>query len=98
MVEDILMEDRHQESPKPEIWETEEEKRLSVVALKKKYIAFARSRFIHNPRMAVRNIDTQWLIELSNRVINHKINITVKKILDTDRRFVYYYSASSLEA
>ena len=148
------MEDRHQESPKPEIWETEEEKRLSVVALKKKYIAFARSRFIHSPRMTVRNRDTQWLIELSNRVINEwwgksrtrervlaiqlldvmiegarflktvedskktpgiesvsyfenackingrpfKINITVKKILDTDRRFVYYYSASRLEA
>jgi len=70
MVEDILMEDKHQKSPKPEILETEEEKRLSVVALKKKYIAFARSRFIHSPRMTVRNRDTQWLIELSNRVIN----------------------------
>jgi len=148
------MENRHQESPKSEIWETEEEKRLSVVALKKKYIAFARSRFIHNPPMAVRNRDTHWLIELSNRVINEwwgksrtrerilaiqlldmmiegaqflktvedskktpgienvsyfenfckingrpfKISITVKKMLNMDRRYAYYYAASSLEA
>jgi len=138
----------------PEIWETEEEKKLSVIALKKKYIAYARSRFITNPPKAVFNNDTGWLIELSNSVINEwwgksrtrerilamklldvmlegaqftetvmdnkntpgienvsyftnscringklfMINITVKKILDKNRRFAYYYAANNTEA
>ncbi|MDR2576140.1 MAG: hypothetical protein LBC52_06835 [Treponema sp.] len=138
----------------PEIRETEEEKQLTVAVLKKKYIAFARSRFIHNPPMTVLNRDTNWLIELSNRVINEwwgksrtrerilsiqlldvmiegakflktvddtkktpgienvsyfenlckingklfRINITVKKMLDKNRRFAYYYAATNFEA
>jgi hypothetical protein len=53
-----------------EIWETEEEKKLSVIALKKKYIIFARSRFISNPPKAVLNKNTGWYIEITNRVIN----------------------------
>ena len=53
-----------------EIWETEEEKKLSVIDLKKKYIAFSRSRFIFNPPVTVLNKDTGWFIEISNRVIN----------------------------
>ena len=53
-----------------EIWETEDEKKLSIVALKKKYITFARSRFINNPPKIILNRDTNWHIELSNRVIN----------------------------
>ena len=133
-----------------EIWETEEEKRLSVIALKKKYIAFARSQFIFKPPKSVLNKDTRWDIEISNRVINewwgksrtkerilaiklldvmieeakfiqtvednkktpgienvsyfenscmingkpYNINIAVKKMLDIDRRFVYYYAAT----
>ena len=64
------MGDRFQEEKTAGIWETDEEKRLSLAALKKKYIAFARSRFIHKPPLAVRNKDTNWLIEISNRVIN----------------------------
>ena len=135
-----------------EICETEEEKKLSVVALKKKYITFARSRFISDPPKVVKNKDTNWPIELSNRVINewwgksrtrervlaiqlldvmiegaqfietvedskktpgienvsyfknyckindndYAINITVKKMVNKDRRFVYYYAANSL--
>ena len=54
----------------PEIWETEEDKKLSVIALKKKYIAFARSKFIDDPPKRILNKDTGWLIEISNRVIN----------------------------
>jgi len=54
----------------PEIWETEEEKKLSVIALKKKYIAYARSQFVDNPPISVLNKDTGWHIEISNRVIN----------------------------
>jgi len=53
-----------------EIWETEDEKQLSVIALKKKYIVFARSRFITKPPRTVINKETGWLIEISNRVIN----------------------------
>ena len=66
----IIMESGLQETHVLEIWETDEEKKLSVVALKKKYIAFARSCFISNPPKTVVNKDTGWLIELSNRVIN----------------------------
>ncbi len=133
----------------PEIWESEEEKELPLFALKKNYLAFARSRFIHSPPVTVQNRATNWVVEISNRVINEwwgkartrervlaiklldimietakyvktvddykktpgienvsyfenfsKINgslftvtITVKKMLYTDRRYVYYYSA-----
>jgi hypothetical protein len=137
-----------------EIEETDEEKKLSLMALKKKYITIARSRFISSPVKTVLNKDTGWLIEISNKVINewwgksrtreriiaiqlldimiegaqfietvednkktpgienvsyftncckingkpYKINITVKKMLDKDRKFVYYYAASSFQA
>ena len=132
-----------------EIWETEDEKKLSISALKKNYMAFARSHFIYNPAKAVLNKETGWLIEISNRVINewwgksrtrerilaiqlldkmieeaqfiqtvedtkntpgienvsyfknhflkngkpYKTNIAIKKMLDKNRRFVYYYAA-----
>jgi len=42
-----------------EIWETEEEKKLTLIALKKKYIALARSLFITNPPKAVLNKETR---------------------------------------
>ena len=135
----------------PEIWETEEEKKLSVAALKKKYIAFARSHFISDPPKTVLNKDTNWHIEISNRVINEwwgksrtrerivaiqlldvmleeakfvetvadnkntpgienvsyfinnciingkpqKIKITVKKMSEKNRKYVYYYAATN---
>jgi len=147
----VNMENGLNENQLAEIWETDEEKKLSTVALKKKYIALARDKFIWNPPKAVLNKDTGWLIELSNRVINEwwgksrtrerilaiqlldimmkgarfietvadskktpgienvsyfancckingqifKISITVKKMLDKDRRFVYYYAATN---
>ena len=149
----VFVENRLHEGQILEIWETEEEKQLSVAALKKKYIAFARSRFICNPPMAVLNKDTNWYIELSNKVINEwwgksrtrerilsiqlldvmiegatflktvedtkktpgienvsyfenvckinsklfRINITVKKMSDKNRRFAYYYAATNFE-
>jgi len=148
------MEDGLQETQLPEIWETDNEKKLSVMALKKKYIAFARSNFISSPPKAVLNKHKGWRIEISNRVINEwwsksrtrerilaiqlletmlenaefvdtvadskntpgienvsyfssfckingrlfKISITVKKMLDIDRRFAYYYAATRHEA
>ena len=137
----------------PEIWETEEEKQLTVIALKKRYIAFARSHFICNPPMVVLNWATNWYIELSNKVINEwwgksrtrerilsiqlldvmiegakfiktvddikktpgienvsyfenfckingklfRINIIVKKMLDKNRRYAYYYAATNFK-
>jgi len=64
------VEDKTENLQIPEIGETEEEKGLSITALKRRYTTLARSRFIHNPPMAVLNKDTNWFIELSNRVIN----------------------------
>ena len=53
-----------------EIWETEEDKKLSNGNLKHKYFMFARNRFIRNPAVIVTNKDTSWPIELSRRVIS----------------------------
>ena len=53
-----------------EIWETDEEKKLSVGDLKKKYLSFAQSKFIRNPPVIVTNKDNNWSIELSRRVIS----------------------------
>ncbi|MDR2716483.1 MAG: hypothetical protein LBB89_00250 [Treponema sp.] len=150
----VFVENSLNERQIPEIGETGEEKNLTITALKKKYIVFARSRFIRNPPMTVLNRNTGWLIELSNRVINEwwgksrtrerilsiqlldvmiegakflkaiedtkktpgienvsyfenfckingklfKINITVKKMLDKNRRFAYYYAATNFDA
>ena len=147
------MENKTEGSQLPEIWETEEEKGLSIISLKKRYTTFARSRFICTPPKAIFNIDTDWFIVLSNRVINEwwgksrtrerilsiqlldvmiegakylnttkdnkntpgiknvsyfenfckingrlfRINITVKKMLDNNRYFVYYYAATREE-
>ena len=54
----------------PEIWETEEDKKLPDGNLKHKYFIFAKSRFVRNPSAVVKNKDTGWLIELSRRVIS----------------------------
>jgi hypothetical protein len=53
-----------------EIWETEEDKKLSNGELKHKYFLFARNRFIRNPPVVVTNKNTKWPIELSRRVIS----------------------------
>jgi hypothetical protein len=54
----------------PEIWESEEDKKLSAKNLKHKYFVFARNRFICNPPVVVLNKETNWTIELSRRVIS----------------------------
>jgi hypothetical protein len=53
-----------------EIWETEDEKKLSVGDLKNKYIVLARNRFIRNPPVGILNKEKNWSIELSRRVIS----------------------------
>jgi hypothetical protein len=66
----IFVESSLNEGHIPEIRETEEEKQLTVAALKKKYLVIARNQFIHNPPMIVLNKDTNWPIALSSRVIS----------------------------
>jgi hypothetical protein len=72
------------------VWETEAEKGLSAGDLKRKYLAIARSRFITNPPQTVVNINTQWVIAMSGRVIGEwriksrtRERILAIKLLDT---------------
>ena len=53
----------------PEIWETEEDKKLSAGDLKHKYFNVARSKFICDPPLIVLNLEKKWPIELSRRVL-----------------------------
>ena len=53
----------------PEIWETEDEKKLSVGDLKNKYFILASERISQNPPVVVINNEKNWRIELSRRVI-----------------------------
>ena len=46
----IYMETALKDAQIPEIWETEEDKKLSDGNLKHKYFIFARSRFVRNPQ------------------------------------------------
>ena len=41
----------------PEIWETEEDKNLSINKLREKYIEYARSHFLKSPYSAIENQD-----------------------------------------
>jgi len=66
----MFMEISLHEGQTPEIWETNEEKQLTIAALKKKYLIIAKNQFIRNPPMTVLNKDTNWPITLSNRVIS----------------------------
>jgi hypothetical protein len=54
----------------PEIWENEEDKKLSTGNLKQKYFVLARKQFNRNPPIVVINKDRNWSIELSRRVIS----------------------------
>jgi len=54
----------------PEIWETKEDKRLSIGDLKKKYLDIAKNKFIQNPPVVILNKENNWHIELSRKVIS----------------------------
>jgi hypothetical protein len=64
------VEKKQGEKRMPEIWETEDDKKLSNRDLKHKYFLYAQNRFIRNPPVVVLNKDTKWPIELSRRVIS----------------------------
>ena len=53
----------------PEIWETANDKVLSIKELKEKYTEYVRSHFIKNPPMVVINNNTKWEIEITTRVV-----------------------------
>jgi hypothetical protein len=52
-----------------EIWESEDDKHLTVNKLREKYIEYARSHFIKMPHLIVENQDTKWKIEITTQVI-----------------------------
>jgi hypothetical protein len=62
--------ENHSKGALPEIWETEEEKKLPTGDLKQKHYVLARNRFISKPPVVVLNKDKNWPIELSRRVIS----------------------------
>ena len=53
----------------PEIWETEEDKLLSVNKLKEKNVEYARTHFIKTPHLVIENQETKWKIEITSQVI-----------------------------
>jgi hypothetical protein len=63
------VEKRQEETQIPEIWETEDDRLLSVNKLKKKCIEYARSRFIKTPHLIVENETTKWKIEITTHII-----------------------------
>jgi len=52
-----------------EIWESDDDKLLSVNKLKEKNIEYARTHFIKKPHLVVENQETKWKIEITTQVI-----------------------------
>jgi hypothetical protein len=65
----IFVENKLQEAQILEIWETEDDKLLSVNKLREKYIAYARSHFIKMPPLVIENQETKWKIEITTQVL-----------------------------
>ena len=53
----------------PEIWETADDKLLSVNKLKERNVEYARTNFIKTPHLIVENQETKWKIEITTQVI-----------------------------
>jgi hypothetical protein len=53
----------------PEIWETEEDKKLEIKQLKEKYTKYAYRHFIKETPLVIFNQNTQWKIEITTRVV-----------------------------
>jgi hypothetical protein len=53
----------------PEIGETAEDKTLAIKDLKEKYTKYARSHFLNDPPLVIKNQTTKWEIEITTRVI-----------------------------
>jgi len=52
-----------------EIWETDDDKQLSINKLREKYIEYARLHFIKTPHLVVINQETRWNVEITTAVI-----------------------------
>jgi len=65
----VFVEERPETMQIPEIWETVNDKVLSIKRLKKKYTEYVRSHFIKNPPMVIINNNTKWKIEITTRVV-----------------------------
>jgi hypothetical protein len=65
----MFVKSKQGETQMSEIWETEDDRLLSVNKLKEKCIEYARSRFIKTPRFIVENQNTEWKIEITTQVI-----------------------------
>ena len=63
------MENRLNEGQIPEIWETDEDKKLDIKELKEKYTKYAHDYYIKNPPLALINQNTKWDIEVTTRVV-----------------------------
>ena len=61
--------DKQQTEKILEIWETNNDKMLSTNRMREKYIEYARSHFIKNPHLVVKNQNTNWNIEITTQVI-----------------------------
>jgi hypothetical protein len=64
----LLMADISDTRP-PEIWETADDKLLSVNKLKEKNVEYARTHFIKTPHLVIENQETKWKIEITSQVI-----------------------------
>ena len=53
----------------PAIWETDDDKKLEIKQLKKKYTKYAYRHFIKETPLVLLNQNTQWKIEVTTRVI-----------------------------
>ena len=53
----------------PEIWETDDDKKLEIKQLKEKYTKYAYRHFIKETPLVLLNQNTQWKIEVTTRVI-----------------------------
>ena len=53
----------------PEIWETEEDKKLGIKQLKAKYTEYTYQNFIKDPPLVILNRNTEWKIEVTTRVV-----------------------------
>ena len=85
----------------PEIWETEEDKKLEIKQLKSKYTKYAYNEFVKEPALVLLNHHTKWKIEVTTRVVREwwKKSRTRPRIIaiQLSRYFAYYYGATGIE-
>jgi len=63
------MENKLRDTSIPEIWETEDDKKLEIKQLKEEYTKYAYRHFIRETPLVLLNQNTQWKIEVTTRVI-----------------------------